>query len=128
MIGQNIDVLLKAIPPELMSQVAELYKQEAAEEALACEQERAEIGRINQEFTPPVRDGFGAMQHRLHATDYWAQQVIHRAPNDPELWKWFTKTPEGAYARVINPAPSRIVVPGWRGGLWSTVNSNLQPA
>lgn len=127
MIGANFEAILKAVPPELMAQVAELYKQEAAEDALACEQERAEIGRVNREFAPPVRDGFGAMSLRVHSTDYWAQQVIHRAPNDPDLWKWFIKTPEGEYARVNRPAPARIVVPGWRDGLWSTVKANLQP-
>ena len=127
-IGANFEMLLQAIPPELLAQVHELYRQEAAMDGAACEVERAEIGRINHD-TSVVHEGVGALTTRLHATDYWAQQVIHRAPNDPDLWRWFKKTPEGQYARVAQAKPARIVVPAWRDGLWSTVAGSIaQPA
>lgn len=125
MIGANFQVLLEAIPPDLMRDVAELYRQEAAAEALQCEMERSELGRINELMPSNLTSGLGQVTHRLHATDYWAQQVIHRAPNDPDLWKWFLKTPEGTYARVRAEKPSRIIVPAWRGGLWASVEAGL---
>lgn len=125
MIGANFQVLLDAIPPDLMRDVAELYRQEAAAEALQCEAERAELGRINAATPSGLVSGMGQVVHRLHATDYWAQQMIHKAPNDPDLWKWFLKTPEGSYARVQAETPSRIVVPQWKGGLWSSVAAGV---
>lgn len=108
-----------------MRDVAELYRQEAAADALQCEMERAELGRLNEASPSGLVTGVGQVVRRLHATDYWAQQVIHRAPNDPDLWKWFLKTPEGAYARVRADGPARIVVPDWKGGLWSSVAAGL---
>jgi hypothetical protein len=125
MIGANFQVLLDSIPPDLMRDVAELYRQEAAADALQCEMERAELGRLNEASPSGLVTGVGQVVRRVHATDYWAQQVIHRAPNDPDLWKWFLKTPEGAYARVRSDGPARIVVPDWKGGLWSSVAAGL---
>lgn len=125
MIGENFQVLLDSLDPQLLRDVAKLYEIEALQEAAACEADRAGIGAFNQENPLGLRNGLGGLAHRVLSTDYWAQQVIHRAPNDPDLWKWFVKTPEGAYARVRNAAPARIVVPAWRGGLWSSVAGAL---
>lgn len=120
-IGENLKVLLQGIPSDVLREVEELYRIEAAAEALQCEQERAEVGLLNQQEVLPGSGG--ELVRRVHATDYWAQQVIHKAPGDPDLWRWFAKTPEGEYSRVRRSAPARIVVPAWRGGLWSTVSA-----
>jgi len=122
-LGANFDVLLKGLDPELAADVAKLYAFEAAQEALACEADRPIIGRFNAEN--PVESGrsIGQMLGRIHSTDFFAQQVIHRAAGDPDLWKWFAKTPEGAYTRPTIIQKPRIVVPEWRGGLWGSVRS-----
>ncbi len=125
MIGENFQVLLQNLDPQLLRDVAKLYELEAAQEAALCEADRADIGAFNRENPATSRNGFGGLAHRLHVTDYWAQQVIHRAPNDPDLWPWFLKTPEGAYARVRAEQPARIVVPDWKGGLWKSVAGAL---
>lgn len=125
MIGENFKVLFESLDPQLMRDVAKLYEIEAVQEAAACEIERADIGAFNQDHPVALRDGLGGIRHRLHSTDYWAQQIIHNAPNDPDLWTWFLKTPEGAYARMPTPEKAQIVVPQWKVGLWSTVRDSL---
>jgi hypothetical protein len=123
--GANFAPLLAGLDPELLSDVQKLYALEALEEAAACEEERSEIGQFNAVHPAPDRTRIGQLKHRLHVTDFWAQQVIHDAWNDPGLWKWFLKTPEGAYARVRSDGPARIVVPAWKGGLWNSVGAAL---
>ncbi len=125
MIGENFQALFESLDPQLLRDVAKLYEEEALMEAAGCEADRSDIGAFNRANPVQFRNGLGGITHRLHSTDYWAQQVIHRAPNDPDLWKWFLKTPEGAYARVPCAAPARIVVPAWKGGLWQTVASAI---
>lgn len=125
-IGENFQALFADLDPQLLRDVEKLYAIEAAQEALLCESERAEIGRFNAANPGCVRNGLGEIRHRLHITDYFAQQVIHRADGDPDLWHWFLKTPEGAYARVRHDQPARIVVPAWKGGLWNSVTAALQ--
>lgn len=127
-IGETYQALFDSLEPELLRDVMELYRQEALEEALACESDRADLGNFSREHPARRRDGLGILTHRLHLTDYWAQQIVHRAPNDSGLWKWFLKTPEGAYARVPTERATRIVVPAWKGSLWNTVTSDLSAA
>ena len=121
MIGENFKVLFDNLDPQLLRDVAKLYEIEAAEEAAACEIDRADVGAFNLEHPVTSSAVLGGLSHRVHITDYWAQQVIHRAPNDPDLWRWFVKTPEGEYARVRSACPARIIVPQWKGGLWNSV-------
>lgn len=124
-IGENFAALFAQLDPQLLRDVQKLYAMEAAQDALVCETERAEIGRFNEANPGHVRNGLGEIAYRLHITDYFGQQIIHRADGDPGLWKWFLKTPEGAYARIRHNQPARIVVPAWKGGLWNSVTSAL---
>jgi hypothetical protein len=95
-----LDQLTEQIPPEVLKELQEIYREEALVRAVAFDERCADIARFNDGFAHAV-DGVGAPTVRFDADHFHMRRVMEGAdPNDPEFRKWLAKRDESAYARV----------------------------
>jgi hypothetical protein len=95
-----LDVLTEQLPPEVMHELQEIYREEAIARACAFEDREADIARLNEQSAFAM-DGVGAPIVRFDADHFHMRRVMEGAdPNDPEFRKWLAKRDESAYARV----------------------------
>lgn len=108
-----LDVLTEQLPPEVLRELQEIYREEAIQRACAFEEREASIARFNEQAAFAM-DGVGAPIVRFDADHFHMRRVIEGAdPNDPEFRQWLAKRDESAYARV-KARGSKIMV-GYTG-------------
>lgn len=108
-----LEILTEQVPPEVLRELQELYREEALQRAVASQERMAEIGRFNQDAVYSV-DGVGAPTVRFDADHFHMRRVMEGADaNDPEFRSWLAKRDEAAYARV-NAKGSKLQV-GYTG-------------
>ena len=100
-----LDALTEQLPPEVLRELQELYRQEALERAVAFDSRSARIAQLNSQACHWL-DGVGAPSVRFDADHFHMRRIMEGAdPNDPEFRQWLAKREESEYARVRSSSP-----------------------
>jgi hypothetical protein len=100
-----LEALTEQLPPEVLRELQELYREEALQRAVGFDHRSADIARLNAQSCHWL-DGVGAPSVRFDADHFHMRRILEGAdPNDPEFRQWLAKRDESAYARVKSSSP-----------------------
>ena len=106
------EALLEDLTAEEVTEVQQIFRQEALHEALAADRRIEALGRMNREGHRTL-DGMGQLTSRFELTHLFAAAAKQGANlRDPEFRDWLLKRDESDYARVTHAKPAMIVAPG----------------
>lgn len=108
-----LDILTEQLPPDVLRELQQLYREEALNRAAVSQERMADIGRFNQDASHFV-DGVGAPTVRFDADHFHMRRILEGAdPNDPDFRIWLARRDESDYARV--KASSHRIQVGYTG-------------